>query len=301
MRTTINDIAWGQIKNDRHVVSITYANRNNVIQNLKQDLKKWWWVATKRKLHEILGNPNDDKLRLYSKKIRYTIYKEKELKDPEVQKWLKLFQTAFLEMEWLFGEIPRTEWKWKTWFDHVLWVLNNILAWPNPNIEQCVIAMLHDSVEEIKGYTVQHIKEVYGEEIANSINNLSKEPLAYYVKWKWWKNIKLNEMEDENRNELINEITRKTRREHYYGNICNREPNDIDVKFADRLHSLETMYIYQKDWTIILDKEKLIKKMWETEKYFLIPKLKSKASDFHYTQLENKYTERKNKLDSGEI
>ncbi len=301
MRTVTNDITWNPINSDRWVPSANYANRGKVLNSLKQDLKKWWWVATKHQLHQILSKNDENKLRLYTKKIRYTIYKNKELNDPEVQKWLKLFQTAFLEMEWLFGEIPRTSWWWKTWFDHVLWVLNNILAWPNPTIEECIIAILHDSIEEIKWYTAQHIKETYGEKIANSVNNLSKEPLAYYVKWKWWKNIKLNELEDENRNELTNEITRKTRREHYYGNISNREINEINVKFADRLDSLNTMYIKNKDGKMVVDKPYLIKKIGETEKYFLIPKLKAQVSDFHYTQLENKYTERKNKLDSGKI
>jgi hypothetical protein len=46
----------------------------------------------------------------------------------------------------------------------------------------------------------------------------------------------------------------------------------------------------------IVDKPYLLKKMDETEKYFLIPELKSKVEEYHYNKLENKYLERKEKI-----
>jgi hypothetical protein len=50
---------------------------------------------------------------------------------------------------------------------------------------------------------------------------MSKEPLSYYIHGPHGK-IELNKLEDENKNEITNNITRKTRREHYYGNMQNR-------------------------------------------------------------------------------
>lgn len=284
-------------KSKRQVFSSRFINREKLLENLNKNLNTAKQDYSKKELWKILHKNDEIKLRKYSKMIFDKVYKNKEINNPLVQKGMKLFQTAFIEMEWLFWNMPRRSGWWKTGFDHLLWVLGNILEWPNPTIEKCIIAMLHDSIEDIAWYTANHIKNVYWENIANSVNNMAKEPLDYYIKRDWFDNIELNKLEDKNRNELTNEITRKTRREHYYGNISNRWENEIEIKFADRLNSLETMY-YHNDETNKqeVDKQYLIKKLWETEKYFLIPELKSKVSDFHYNKLENKYIERKNKL-----
>jgi hypothetical protein len=187
------------------------------------------------------------------------------LNDPKVQKGMKLFQTAFLEMEWLFWNIKRMQ-KWKTWFDHLLWVLDNVLKSDNPNIEECIIAILHDSVEEIDGYTLNHIKQLYGTAIASSINNLTKEPRYQYII---------------NKTNNIQSITKKRRNNIYYDDMIYRWQAELEVKFADRINSLETM-----NW---LDKKYLQKKILETNKFFLIPELKIKVSDFKYNKLENIY------------
>jgi hypothetical protein len=42
---------------------------------------------------------NKNKLRDYSKKVFDIVFENKTLNDPKVQKGMKLFQTAFLEME----------------------------------------------------------------------------------------------------------------------------------------------------------------------------------------------------------
>jgi hypothetical protein len=47
-----------------------------------------------------------------------------------------------------------------------------------------------------------------------------------------------------------------------------------------------------------LDVSKLLKKMCETEKYFLIPEIKLKTTDFYYQNLEKKYLERKEKINN---
>ena len=272
-----------------------FSELNRKLHRVKQD-------KSKEELYTVITQNNKEKLENYSKKVFTKIYQNKNINDQKAQEWMKLFQTAFLEMEWILWSIPRSSWDWKTYFDHVLWVLDNILAWPNPTIDKCIIAILHDSIEDIPWYTAQHIKEVYGAKIANSVNNMSKEPLKYYINMGKYDDIELNKLEDAHGNELINEITRQTRRDYYYGNIKNWENDEIDVKFADRLNSLETMYYYdEKTRKQEVDKKYLIKKMGETEKYFLIPDLKSKVSDFHYKKLEDKYFERKEKMDNWKI
>mgnify|MGYP006948913208 CR=1 FL=1 len=280
--------------------------KQSLLKNLFYDMSKFKTEKEKKSLYKILMTNNyEKKLKEYCKKIYFKIYGDKEWRDPKVKEWIMLFQIAYTEMEWLFKNIYREEWNWKTWFDHLLWVLDNILAWPNPTIEECIIAMLHDSIEDIPWYTVQHVKEVYGVEIANSVNNISKQPLEYYINTKDGGKIKLNKLEqkddDGNRKELISEITRKTRREDYYGDIENRWVHETNVKFSDRLHSLQTMHYYDKNNNKNLNKDLLIKKLGETEKYFLIPEVKDNVSTFHYNRLKEKYLERKEKLDNWEI
>ncbi len=298
----VNIPEYNITKSKRQVFPSRLVDREKLLVNLNIDLNQTKQKCPKNELWKILHKNNETSLRNYSQKVFNKVYINKEINNSEVQEWMKLFQTAFLEMEWLFGNMPRKESTRKTWFDHLLWVLDNILQWPNPTIEKCIIAILHDSIEDIPWYTANHVKRVYGEKIANSVNNMAKEPLEYYIKRKWLNDIALNKLEGEDRDELTNEITRKTRREHYYGNISNRWKNEIEIKFADRLNSLETMYYYDnKTKKREVDKPYLIKKIKETEKYFLIPKLKSKVSKFHYDKLEQKYLERQSKLNTWEI
>lgn len=258
---------------------------------------------TKDDLYKTLNNVNTEVMKKYCKIILEKVY-NKSNNVVDINKSIKLFQTAFIEMEALLINEPRKQ-KDKNWFDHVLGVLENILSWPNPTIEECIVAMLHDSVEDIPGYTVQHVKEVYWETIANSINNISKQPLEYYIKNKDHNKIVLNNLEtkDDNwdRKELISQITKNTRSQDYYWDIPNWNVTEINVKFADRLNALNTMYIEDENWKTKLDKDQLIKKIKETEQYFLIPELKSKTSDFHYNKLEKKHLERKKVIKNQNI
>jgi len=61
------------------------------------------------------------------------------------------------------------------------------------------------------------------------------------------------------------------------------------------------MHYYDKNNNKNLNKDLLIKKLGETEKYFLIPEVKDNVSTFHYNRLKEKYLERKEKLDNWEI
>jgi len=75
----------------------------------------------------------------------------------------------------------------------------------------------------------------------------------------------------------------------------------LNVKFADRLDSLKTMYKKDEEKKEIMDKNYLLKKLLETKDYFLIPAIKSKVDNFHYERLEKKYLERKEKLENQNL
>ncbi len=77
--------------------------------------------------------------------------------------------------------------------------------------------------------------------------------------------------------------------------------NELDVKFADRLNSLKTMYKKDELKEEIIDKNYLLKKIKETEKYFLIPELESKVTKFHYDRLKKEYLERKEKIENQNL
>ena len=301
----VNKKEYNITKSKRQVFPSRLADKEKLLQNLNTNLNQSKQKYSKSELWKILHKNSEKLLRSYSQAVFNKVFEDKEINDSEVQKWMKLFQTAFIEMEWLFWNMSRRSWWWKTWFDHLLGVLDNILLWPNPTIKECILALLHDSVEDIPWYTIQHIKDVYGEKIANSVNIMTKEPLAYYLRIKHEDNKQAYEYL---KDPVINNITRNFRRENYYGAMPTRWSGDttdeisaeISVKFADRLDSLKTMYMKQPDGSERVDEEYLIKKLWETYKYFLLPELKDKASNFHYTQLENKYLERQNKLNNRE-
>ena len=168
---------WTNHSNKSHDIDILINEKTtkNKLYNLLN--KSEWWVAKKRLKSEI-NNTDHNLIKTYSQKVYNKVYKNKfqkwEINKEEFERWMRLFQTAFWEMEWIFKNKPRDQ-KFKTWFDHLLWVLDNILNSQTPTIEECILAILHDSVEEIPGYTLEHIKNVYGNKIAKWINNLTKK------------------------------------------------------------------------------------------------------------------------------
>lgn len=250
-------------KSNRQIFPSNLVDKKDIFSLLEKTLNNVDQNHSKTELSNILRKNDNEKLRLYSKKVFDTVYKNNEMRDPEVQKWMRLFQTAFLEMEWLFWNIKRMQ-AWKNWFDHLLWVLNNILLSPSPTINQCIIALLHDSVEEIDWYSLAHIKNIYWSSIANSVNHLTKESYEYSIK-------KTN----------IYSMTKKNRVSNYYDDMKNRELDEMEVKFADRLHSLQSM-----EW---VDINYIKKKLKETKMFFLTKNIETKVSNYQYGQLEIEY------------
>jgi len=216
---------------------------------------------TKNHLIYVLNQTHPKELRKYSQKVFEKVYELNwmKMKDEEVQSGMKMFQTAFVEMAWLFGNINRKQ-KGKRWFDHLMWVLDNFLEYKeNPTIEQCVVCILHDSIEEIKWYTKEHISKTYNQDISNSVNVLTKKP-----KWK-----------------KIKEIKWQNKYHKHYNWMIGWDKKDLEVKMADRLNSLQTM-----EWT---DPNYIRKKIKETEKYFLIPEIEKKVWKKQYEHLKSEY------------
>ncbi|HKL43774.1 MAG TPA: hypothetical protein VJ892_00680 [Candidatus Absconditabacterales bacterium] len=247
---------------------------NNGIENIND--------KNKNKLFKTLNNINKEAMIKYCAIIIEKNYKNGfDMKD--INKKIKLFQKAFIEMEALFIDEPRKQ-ENKTGFHHLLGILEEIISGPNPTIEKCTIAILHDAVENVPGYTIDHVKNTYGEDISKSLENISKKPLDYYGDTK------------KDKTHL-----KKERQEDYYGNMSERGKKELNVKFADRLDSLKTMYKKDEEKKEIMDKNYLLKKLLETKDYFLIPAIKSKVDNFHYERLEKKYLERKEKLENQNL
>lgn len=172
-------------------------------------------------------------------------------------------------------------WKSERSFEHLRWTMEIVLReLPNPNINKIIIALLHDAVEDIPWITFEMLENVFWKEIADWVKELTKKD------WKEFLNkeelLELKELEkwiskDEikilrkNNKEYIKLIKKwkERRNEDYFWNLKNLEEDKLYVKFADRIHNLRTL-----KW---MPMTKIVKKIIETEKYFLDVALKEKV------------------------
>ena len=192
-------------------------------------------------------------------------------------------------MESLFFDLERKQ-KWKKGSDHILWILDELLELDEVNVEQFIIAILHDSIEDIDWYTLDHIREVYGENIAKSIENINKKSLFYY------QNKIINDKSKDIQNMSLKEFdleVQRIKQKEYYWSMISRWKNELVVKFVDRINSLKSM-----EWT---GNAFLNKKLYETKKYFLIDKLKEKVWEKLYNKLEKEYIRIEEQLNQNSI
>ncbi len=259
-------------------------NKYSVVKKLNQllsnNIPKETLNKIKSQIKRTLDHPGfDNKLRNRSKQIIWKVYwsRQSYMHDLEARKSIELLQTAFIEMESLFFNLERKQ-EWKNWSDHILWILDELLELDEVNVEQFIVAILHDSVEDIPWYTIDHVREVYGENIAKSVENISKKSWFYYQNKVI--NDKTKNIAEMSSAEFDLEVTR-TKQKEYYGSMVNRWKNELIVKFIDRLHSLRSM-----EWT---GNAFLNKKLHETKKYFLIDEIKVKVWEKIYNKLEQEY------------
>lgn len=129
---------------------------------------------------------------------------------------------------------------------------------PNPNLNKIIIALLHDVQEDIPEYE-DVVRRIYWEYIADWVNALSKKSWKLYLNKSEIK--ELEECTDDECRKKIEGEAKERRNEDYFWHLDSLNDDYLDVKFADRLHNLRDM-----NW---VTREKAIRKVRETERYFL--------------------------------
>ncbi len=185
---------------------------------------------------------------------------------------------SWREREWIDDE-----WNSERSFEHHKGTMEIILReLPNPNINKIIISLLHDVVEDISWVTYEMLKELFSPEIADWVMELTKKDWRGFLsieelkeveiieQWKDDEELKIEENTNKRYKELI-DIWKDRRNEIYFWNLENLKEDILYVKFADRIHNLRTL-----KWMPIT---KIVKKINETEKYFLDVALNEKKKN----------------------
>lgn len=230
----------------------------------------------------------------YYVEIRNKLFWEK-VSDPKmedsIKKDMRTFLVAYHLVKKLFEEVNREgikEWEEKPerYFNHLTGTMNIVLnELPNPNINTVVMAMLHDSIEDIELIDQKVVTSIFWEYLSKWVYSLSKKDLeAYYLspyeverlqtmdkeikklasEWddlgnKTENDRRIKELKDMRK--IIVEKAKLERQDHYFWHLDELDDNYLTVKFADRIHNLRTL---DGMWI-----ESIVKKIKETEKYFL--------------------------------
>lgn len=128
-------------------------------------------------------------------------------------------------------------------------------------------ALLHDVVEDC-GYTVEDIKNNFNSNVASLVDAVSSIDKNHY------------EYNDEDIFEDIDFIKTSADEQTFKKlvSIGKKNPLAFCIKFADRLHNLRTISIF--------DRSKQLEKVRETEKWIL-PIAKNLNSEYFYTEISN--------------
>lgn len=226
-------------------------------------------------------------------------------KDQEVREHMYFFDQAYSLVKVAFKDEERED--WKRYFEHLKWVMD-ILIWelPGMNLERILIWLLHDIQEDMPEYA-DSVRVIYGDYIADGVDALSKKPREKYLTDEelnkcWWYLKEREDMLDVARKKIVNrypdksfmapkkikekelikymdeeelwkyvsimanlapfmEQAKERRNQDYFGHLDSLNDDYLSVKLADRIHNLRDV-----DW---LTKERILRKVEETEKYFL--------------------------------
>jgi len=151
------------------------------------------------------------------------------------------------------------------YFDHLKETMEIILyELPFPNMDKILTALLHDVREDIPGIRYKTLEVLFGKNVADGVEELSKKDWRKYFtedEKKKFINLNLKVDIDKKTYKEMKIIAKKRRTKDYFWHLHKLDEDDLDVKFADRIHNLRTLDH--------CDIGKIVKKIIETEKYFM--------------------------------
>lgn len=220
---------------------------------IKKDFMKWIYQL-RQKYNQNLRSAE----KYYDEIMRKIYYPQKLTKaDEQVKKEMYRFEQAYSLMKLAFENEKRDS--GERYFEHLKWVMEILLReLPKPNLNKIIIALLHDVKEDLPEYA-DVVNRVYGNYISDWVDALSKKDRMFYLN-----GIERKELEkslDDNRKKEIEWLAKDRRNDDYFWHLDNLNDDYLDVKLADRIHNLRDMNG--------VTREKAIRKVKETEKYFL--------------------------------
>lgn len=227
----------------------------------KLKVKEWNLNNFMIKLEELQDeySQNARSIDKYYDEIVETIYYPQWLtkKSEKVKQDMYYFEQAYSLMKLAFGKEKRDS--WERYFEHLKWVMEIILReLDNPNLNKIIIALLHDLEEDLPEYT-DVVRKIYWDYIADWVASLSKKDRKTYLSAEENEELKL--CENEQGRKKIEDMAKERRNQDYFGHLDELNDDYLDVKLADRIHNLRDMES--------VTREKVIRKIKETEKYFM--------------------------------
>lgn len=235
---------------------VFYCALNSKIEIEKSQLKNFMIALNKLRQKY---NQNLRSLDKYYDEILRKIYYPKWLdkSNEMVKKEMYRFEQAYSLMKLAFENEKRDN--GERYFEHLKWVMEILLReLKKPNLDKIIIALLHDVKEDLPQYA-QIIKTIYWDYIADGVDALSKKDWKLYLDKNELE--KLENCKDPECVKQLEQIWKERRNQDYFGHLDTLNDDYLDVKLADRIHNL-------RDMTGV-DRDKAIRKIKETQKYFL--------------------------------
>lgn len=178
---------------------------------------------------------------------------------------MELLEKVFFYIKLLTQRNPEISIRknWDNYLKHLLETAK-ILFWISSNltIEQVITALLHDAIEDVIEIDFEEMKDIFWKQIALSVKKLSKR----YISKEWLSEEEYKKLKKERNIEFLEWLK-------YFSDF------ELDVKFADRIHNLRTLYNLERSFI-----ERTID---ETIKYYLplARERNKKAYDLMYEEI----------------
>jgi len=240
---------------------------------LSKDAKLQYVVGALFRDLNITAYPQFGSIGIHHNEILERLYSGPDFSQEQIEQDMEMFDSAYTLMEQAFN--GRKRMKNEKYFTHLQSVMSVVLKeLPGANIERIVIALLHDVLEDIPGYSYDILRTIYGEYIASGVLALSKKDRHDYLS----DQEKLAfDAADQDGKDILKYRAKDRRNEDYFGKMVSLNDDYLAVKMADRIHNLRTM----ENFSI----GKVRRKITETEKYFL-PIAKERMPEAYVLLLE---------------